>query len=111
MIKTHTTKGYELLKDISIVPELAVGALTHHERHDGKGYPNGLSADEIPSVGQIIAVADCFDAMYSDRQYRKRMEFDKVLSTIREVSGTQLNPEVVDAFFRLVEKGEIKATK
>ena len=111
IIKTHTTKGYELLKDISIVPELAVGALTHHERHDGKGYPNGLSADEIPSVGQIIAVADCFDAMYSDRQYRKRMEFDKVLSTIREVSGTQLNPEVVDAFFRLVEKGEIKATK
>lgn len=109
IIKSHTLKGYEVLKDISIVPELAVGALAHHERHDGKGYPNGLSGDEIPQVARIIAVADSFDAMYSDRQYRKRMEFEKVLSIIREVSGTQLNPEVVDAFFRLVDKGKIKA--
>jgi HD-GYP domain-containing protein (c-di-GMP phosphodiesterase class II) len=75
----------------------------------GKGYPNGLSGDEIPPVARIIAVADSFDAMYSDRQYRKRMDFDKAISIIREASGTQLNPEVVDAFFRLVEKGEIKA--
>ncbi len=109
VIKSHTLKGYEVLKDISVVPELAVGALGHHERHDGKGYPNGLSGDDIPPVARIIAVADAFDAMYSDRQYRKRMDFDKVLSIIREVSGTQLNPEVVDAFFRLVDKGEIKA--
>ncbi|WP_051197241.1 HD-GYP domain-containing protein [Butyrivibrio sp. XBB1001] len=108
-IKSHTIKGYEVLKDISVVPELAVGALAHHERHDGKGYPSGLSEDEIPQVARIIAVADSFDAMYSDRQYRKRMDFEKVLSIIREVSGTQLNPEAVDAFFRLVDKGEIKA--
>ena len=74
-----------MLKDISAVPELAVGALSHHERHDGKGYP--------------------------DRQYRKQMDFEKVLSIIREVSGTQLNPEVVDAFFRLVDKGEIRAVE
>ena len=52
-----------------------------------------------------------FDAMYSDRQYRKQMDFEKVLSIIREVSGTQLNPEVVDAFFRLVDKGEIRAVE
>ena len=110
MIKSHTLKGYEVLKNISVVPELAVGALAHHERPDGKGYPNGLSGDEIPQVARIIAVADSFDAMYSDRAYRKRMDFEKVLSIIREVSGTQLNPEVVDAFFRLVDKGEIKAT-
>nr|WP_297770341.1 HD-GYP domain-containing protein [uncultured Butyrivibrio sp.] len=108
MIKSHTIKGYEVLKDISVVPELAVGALAHHERHDGKGYPNGLSGDEIPKVARIIAVADSFDAMYSDRQYRKRMDFDKVIAEIREVSGTQLNPEVVDAFFRLVDKGKIR---
>ena len=108
-IKSHTLKGYEVLKDISVVPELAVGALAHHERPDGRGYPNGLSGDEIPQVARIIAVADSFDAMYSDRSYRKRMDFDKVLSIIREISGTQLAPEVVDAFFRLVVKGEIKA--
>ena len=108
LIKAHTIKGHEVLKDISVVPELAVGALAHHERHDGKGYPNGLSGDEIPMVARIIAVADSFDAMYSDRQYRKRMDFDKAISIIREASGTQLNPEVVDAFFRLVDKGEIR---
>ena len=59
---------------------------------DGKGYPNGLSGNDIPEVARIIAVADSFDAMYSDRQYRKQMDFEKVLSIIREVSGTQLNP-------------------
>jgi putative nucleotidyltransferase with HDIG domain len=110
LIKSHTLKGYEVLKDISIVPELAVGALAHHERYDGNGYPNGLSGDEIPQVARIIAVADSFDAMYSDRQYRKHMDFDKAISIIREASGTQLSPEVVDAFFRLVDKGKIKAT-
>ena len=108
VIKSHTLKGYEVLKDISVVPELAIGALAHHERHDGKGYPNGLSGDEIPLVARIIAVADSFDAMYSNRQYRKKIDFEKVISRIREASGTQFNPEVVDAFFRLVDKGEIK---
>ncbi len=97
-----------MLKDISVVPELSVGALAHHERYDGKGYPNGLSGNEIPSVACIIAVADSFDAMYSDRQYRKRMNFDKVISITKEVSGTQLTPEVVAAFLRLVDKGEIR---
>ena len=91
------------------MPELSVGAQAHHERPDGRGYPNHLKGDEIPRVAQIIAVADCFDAMYSDRPYRKRMNFDKVVSIIKEVSGTQLTPDVVDAFLRLVEKGEFRA--
>ncbi len=108
-IKSHTSQGYEVLKDISIMPELSVGAQSHHERPDGRGYPNHLKGDEIPRVAQIIAVADCFDAMYSNRPYRNRMNFDKVVSIIREVSGTQLEPDVVDAFLRLVDKGELRA--
>jgi len=64
----------------------------------GKGYPNGLKGDEIPRVAQVIAVADTFDAMYSDRPYRKRMNFDKAVSIIREAAGTQLTSDVVDAF-------------
>ena len=108
-IKSHTSRGYEALKGISIMPELAIGAQSHHERPDGRGYPDHLKGDEIPRVAQIIAVADCFDAMYSDRPYRKRMNFDKAVSIIKEVSGTQLTPDVVDAFFRLVEKGELRA--
>ena len=109
-IKSHTSKGYDVLKDISILPELATGAQAHHERPDGRGYPNHLKGDDIPRVAQIIAVADCFDAMYSDRPYRSRMNFDRVVSIISEVFGTQLTPDVVDAFLRLVKKGEFRAS-
>ena len=108
IIKSHTSLGYNALKDIHIMPELATGAGAHHERPDGKGYPNGLKGDEIPRVAQIIAVADTFDAMYSNRPYRNRMNFEKVVSIIREISGTQLTTDVVDAFLRLVEKGEFR---
>ena len=109
IIKSHAANGYEVLKDISIMPDLATGAGAHHERPDGKGYPNHLKGDEIPRVAQIIAVADCFDAMYSNRPYRKRMNFEKAVSIIKDVSGTQLTPDVVDAFLRLVDKGEFRA--
>lgn len=109
LIKSHTERGYDVLKKISLMPEIAVGAQSHHERPDGKGYPNGLSGDEIPRVAQIIAVADCFDAMYSNRPYRKRMNFDKAVSIIKEVRGTQLTSDVVDAFLRLVDRGEFRA--
>ncbi len=108
-IQSHSALGYEVLKDISIMPELAIGAGMHHERPDGKGYPNGMSGDEIPLVARIIGVADTFDAMYSNRPYRNRMPFKKVVSIIKEVSGTQLDPKVVDAFMRLVDKGEFRA--
>ena len=107
-IKSHTVQGYDVLKEISIMPELAIGAEAHHERPDGRGYPNHLKGDEIPKVAQIIAVADCFDAMYSNRPYRNRMNFDKVVSIIKGAAGTQLAPDVVDAFLRLVEKGEFR---
>ena len=106
--KIIKSKGYDVLKDISIMPELAVGAQSHHERPDGRGYPSHLQGDEIPPVARIISVADCFDAMYSDRPYRNRMNFDRAVSIIQEVSGTQLAPDVVDAFMRLVKKGEFR---
>ena len=108
LIKSHTSRGYEALENISLMPEIAVGAHAHHERPDGKGYPLGLTEAEIPRVAQIIAVADCFDAMYSNRPYRSRMNYEKVVSIIQEVSGTQLTPDVVDAFLLLVEKGEFR---
>lgn len=108
IIKSHASLGYGALDGISIMPELSLGAQCHHERPDGKGYPNHLKGDEIPRVAQIIAVADCFDAMYSNRPYRKRMNFEKAVSIIKEVSGTQLTADVVDAFLRLVDKGEFR---
>ncbi len=109
LIKSHTTLGYDTLKGISIMPELAIGAGCHHERPDGRGYPKGLREKEIPRVAQIIGVADTFDAMYSTRKYRKRMNFEKVVSIIKESRGTQLQADVVDAFLRLVDKGKFRA--
>ncbi|MCR4615263.1 MAG: HD-GYP domain-containing protein [Clostridiales bacterium] len=109
LIKSHAARGYDVLESISLMPEIAIGAHTHHERPDGKGYPLGLKGNEIPLVAQIISVADCFDAMYSNRPYRSRMNFDKVVSIIKEISGTQLSQQVVDAFLRLVERGEFRA--
>ena len=109
MIKQQQNEvGYEALKDISIMPELAIGAVAHHERPDGKGYPKGLKGNEIPRVAQIIAVADTFDAMYSDRPYRKRISLSRALSIMKKASGTQLSSDVVSAFLRLVDKGEFK---
>jgi len=110
IIKSHTSLGYNVLKDISIMPELATGAGLHHERPDGRGYPNGYTAEDIPRVAQIIAVADTFDAMYSDRPYRRRMNFDRVMEIMQEVSGTQLTADVVDALQRLADKGMLKAS-
>ena len=99
--------GMEILKNITITPEISVGAGYHHERLDGKGYPFGLVEDEIPFIAQIIAVADTFDAMYSTRPYRPRMELDKVKEELKRVSGTQLNKEIVDVFLALIEEGKI----
>ncbi|MBO4897347.1 MAG: HD domain-containing protein [Clostridia bacterium] len=109
IIKSHAQRGYDVLKSISLMPDIVVGAEAHHERPDGRGYPNGLRGNDIPRVAQIIAVADTFDAMYSDRPYRKRMNYDKAISIIKEVSGTQLTSDVVDAFVRLAEKGAFRA--
>lgn len=106
VMKSHAQKGYEILSDFrEIDPELAYGAGYHHERFDGKGYPNGVKGEEIPDVAQIIAVADTFDAMYSTRPYRKKLPLETVVNEIRSISGTQLSPKVVDAFMSLYEEG------
>ncbi len=105
IMKNHSARGYEILKDVKIDPKLSLGAGYHHERVDGKGYPRGLSGDEIPEVAQIIAVADTFDAMYSTRPYRKRLPLDTVASEIQKAAGTQLNAKVVDVFMQLVREG------
>ncbi len=108
IMKSHSANGYEILKDIEINRDLSMGAGYHHERLDGKGYPRGLKGDEIPKVAQIIAVADTFDAMYSTRPYRKKLPIETVLEELRNISGTQLNAEYVEAFIQAYEEGKLK---
>jgi len=79
----------------------------HHERFDGTGYPSKLKAEEIPRLARIVSVADAYDAMASDRAYRKRMETSKILAIISDCSGTQFDPTYVDAFLSLFAEGKI----
>ena len=105
IMKSHSARGYEILKEISIAPDLALGAGYHHERLDGKGYPRGLSGDQIPEIAQIIAVADTFDAMYSNRPYRKKLPIETVAAEIQRIAGTQLNADIVRVFMDLINSG------
>ena len=106
IMKSHAQKGYEILKDVKIQEDLAQGARFHHERFDGKGYPSGLSGYSIPWVARIIAVADTFDAMSSTRPYRKKLPLDFIVGEIKRCSGTQFDPQVVEAFLALNEAGK-----
>ncbi len=105
IMKSHSSRGYEILKNITIAPGIALGAGYHHEKYDGTGYPSGLKGEEIPEVAQIIAVADAFDAMYSTRPYRRQLPLEAVIAEIKRCSGTQFNPKVVQAFLSLAEEG------
>ncbi|MBO6015623.1 MAG: HD-GYP domain-containing protein, partial [Lachnospiraceae bacterium] len=105
IMKRHSANGFEVLKNIKIAPDLSIGAGYHHERLDGKGYPFGLTGEQIPMVAQVIAVADTFDAMYSTRPYRKKMELGVVIDRIQQAAGTQLNPQVVEKLMELADEG------
>ncbi len=107
VMKSHAQRGYDILKEVNIDPDLALGAGYHHEKYDGSGYPSGLRGDQIPEIARIIAVADAFDAMYSTRPYRKKMPIETVAAEIKRCSGTQFAPEVVDVFLKLVEEGKL----
>lgn len=98
-MENHTVVGHEILANSkSDMLRLAARiALTHHERYDGTGYPRGLSADEIPLEGRIVAVADVFDALLNDRCYRQAMSVDETVEIIEEGRGTHFDPEIVDA--------------
>ncbi len=106
-MREHPITGRQILCGVTSMPELAAAAAYHHERPDGEGYPEGLSGSAIPIVARIIAVADTFDAMYSVRPYRERMNFKRSVSIIKNGAGTQFFENVVEAFMRLVAKGKI----
>ncbi len=104
MMKSHVLRGAEILKDFTLVENVLDGTKYHHERFDGRGYPDGLKGEEIPLFARIIGVADAFDAMTSNRIYRNHMDTDYVMKEMERGRGTQFDPEPLDAFLRLVEK-------
>jgi len=103
-IKTHAAVGADILKKIADIPELMIGARWHHERFDGRGYPDGLAGEEIPEVARIIAVADAYDAMTSNRSYRGSMPQEKVRAEIEKGRGTQFDPKFADIMVTMIDE-------
>jgi putative nucleotidyltransferase with HDIG domain len=105
IIKTHPTIGYEILKDIDFLKRSALIIYQHHERIDGKGYPRGLTKDELDILTRIITVTDAYDAMTSARPYRKKpLSKEKAIEILKKASGTQFDKDVVNAFEKYMEQ-------
>lgn len=100
-IKLHPTIGYEIIKDIPDLNDLLPGVLHHHERWDGNGYPAGLAGEDIPEMARIMALADTFDAMSSNRAYRSGLPREKVFEEFRKCAGSQFDPNLVEPFLAL----------
>ena len=105
IIRSHVNVGGEILKDFTALDGISDGARYHHERCDGKGYCMGLAKDEIPRVARIIGVADSYDAMASDRCYRKALPEEVIIDELMQCSGTQFDPEVVPHMLAMIEEG------
>lgn len=103
MFRRHPTIGKRILEGIPFMRELISGILCHHEHYDGSGYPQGLNGKEIPRLGRMIAVADTYDAMTSDRPYRRALPHTVACEELKRCRGTQFDPEIVDVFLRKIE--------
>ncbi len=105
LIKQHTTIGEDILKDITTVENVSLGALYHHEHFDGSGYPKGIVGEEIPLIARIIAVADAYDAMSSDRKYRENISDEEIRIEIEKNAGTQFDPYISSVVVRMIDEG------
>ena len=103
-IKLHPVSGYHILKEISASSDIAIGAKYHHERYDGKGYPNGLEGENIPEIARILSVVDAYDAMSSNRCYRKALPQDVVRAEMVKGRGTQFDPNIADIMLDIIDE-------
>ena len=107
LIKSHTIVGSDILKNMIAVPGACEVARYHHERFDGKGYPSGLSGTDIPVNARIVCIADAYDAMSSDRIYRKALSREKIRQELMDGSGTQFDPELLNKFVEIMDADKL----
>jgi HD-GYP domain-containing protein (c-di-GMP phosphodiesterase class II) len=107
IMKQHPARGYKIMSQIPAMAPYLPGMYMHHEMVNGKGYPQGLTGDQIPLQGKIVSVADTFDAMTIDRPYSKGMELGAALERLRSFVGTRYQSDVVEALIEAVSKGEV----
>jgi len=106
-IKHHSDMGAEIIEHIRSLREIVPGVKYHHEQLNGSGYPHGLKGKDIPMLARIVSVADTYDAMTTDRPYRKALEKEVAVEELRKYAGTQFDKEVVEAFIQAYQRGEI----
>lgn len=102
-LKQHPDNGVEIIKSVESLKDVIPLIKHHHERYDGKGYPNGLSGEEIPYLARVLTVVDSFDAMTSNRPYNRRKSYEEGIEELRKCSGEQFDPEIVKAFIEVIE--------
>lgn len=107
-MKKHPEYGVEIMQPVNAFKHILPAMLHHHERYDGRGYPHGLAGENIPLPARILCVADCFDAMTSDRPYRKGMPVADAVAELAKNKKTQFDPKLVDIFLKVVEQGRIE---
>ena len=107
IVRQHPRVGHRIVSNIEGAEEIAEIILHHHERWDGKGYPNELKGNEVSLLARILTLADAYDAMTSKRPYRDRLDTDKVLAELRAGMGKQFDPNVVTVFLQEVTSGRI----
>jgi len=106
-VRKHPEIGYRILSTVNNMSEMAEFVLSHHERWDGKGYPQGLSGEQIPLESRIIGIADAYDAMVSERSYKKSLTKEEAIKELTENAGTQFNAECVRVFIEKVLTREV----
>lgn len=108
MLKAHPRNGVEIIKPVESLKNIIPIILYHHERYDGKGYPEGLKGEEIPYLARVLTVVDSFDAMTSNRPYNKRKTYEEGIMELRRCSKTQFDPEIVEVFIQVIEANKEK---
>ena len=97
-MRTHPVKGFEIAQQIDMLKPMMPAIRNHHERWDGKGYPDGLKAEDIPMSARIVAIADAYDAMATDRPYKKALPLEECEALLRKNAGVMFDPELVEVF-------------
>lgn len=111
ILRSHTEKGYEIANSNNELKEIADEIRHHHERWDGKGYPDGLSRESIPLLSRVIAVVDAYDAMTNDRSYRAAMPVDKAMEELKRCAGSQFDPYIVSEFLRMLKENPLDTSE
>ncbi|MCA8911073.1 MAG: HD-GYP domain-containing protein, partial [Planctomycetes bacterium] len=107
VIRQHPVRGGEILSHIGNIPGVIAAVKHHHEMYNGLGYPDGLVGEEIPQTARIVALADAFDAMTSNRSYRRNFDVDEAIAEFTRCSGDQFDPEVCEVMIKLLRDGRI----